>query len=343
MFLRNCWYVAAWSHEVEAGKLLARRIVGEPLVIYRQEGGSPVAMEDRCCHRHAPLSLGRQEGSAVRCMYHGWKYSAAGICVEIPGQSRIPEQARVRTYPAVERHSWIWVWMGAADKADESLIPAATGLDNPDWNLLCGSIAYQANYRLVLDNLLDFSHLSYVHQATFGGNDKWASIRPAVSRKERGVSIQWTLDDISPAPFAKAIGFAAERNDLKSSYDFIIPGVLLMTGLVRPHGEPFLDGEKGVMDSLTCQAVTPETEQTSRYFFSFGPRREVRDPAIAEGMMAGARAAFEEDRVMIEAQQRIINLAPDRPKVPMTADRALGQFRWLLDKLIEEENSRRSD
>lgn len=144
MFLRNCWYVAAWSHELGAGQPIPRRIIDEALVLYRDAAGKVVVLQDRCCHRHAPLSRGQMQGEALRCMYHGLLFSPQGECIEIPGQAVIPPQARVRAYPAVERHSWIWVWMGDAAKADPQLIPPSVGLDDPAWSLGCGQIDYEA-------------------------------------------------------------------------------------------------------------------------------------------------------------------------------------------------------
>jgi phenylpropionate dioxygenase-like ring-hydroxylating dioxygenase large terminal subunit len=102
MFLRNSWYVAARSAEV-ARKPLARILLNEPVALYRKEDGTPVALEDRCCHRQLPLSMGRLEGDELRCGYHGLKFDASGTCVEIPGQTAIPPQARVRAYPLLER------------------------------------------------------------------------------------------------------------------------------------------------------------------------------------------------------------------------------------------------
>ncbi|RJG22067.1 Rieske 2Fe-2S domain-containing protein, partial [Massilia cavernae] len=122
-FLKNCWYVIGWSHEFPAEDLVARTALGEPLVIYRRTDGTPVVFEDRCCHRLAPLSLGQREGNDLRCMYHGLKFAPSGRCIEIPGQEKVPASYCVRSYPAVERASWLWVWMGDPEAADESLIP----------------------------------------------------------------------------------------------------------------------------------------------------------------------------------------------------------------------------
>jgi phenylpropionate dioxygenase-like ring-hydroxylating dioxygenase large terminal subunit len=191
MWIRNAWYVAAWSHEVANEGLLARTIMNDPLVLYRIGNGSVVAMEDRCCHRLAPLSLGRREGDDLRCMYHGLKFGPDGRCNEIPGQTTIPAKAVVRGYPVVERGSWIWVWMGEAARADVSQIPETIATTDPDWNIQTGCLDYAANYQLINDNLLDLSHLAFVHEKTLGkGVPQWATERPTITRLERGVRFQ---------------------------------------------------------------------------------------------------------------------------------------------------------
>src|SRR5450631_545616 len=161
-FLKNTWYVTAWSHEVGADTMLARTIAGVPLLLWRDHAGPVAALEDRCCHRAAPLSKGRREGDRIRCMYHGLLFDATGRCIEIPSQDFIPPAARVRAFPIVERFKWIWVWMGDPHKADPTLIPDTHYLDDPGWRGIPDHMHYAANYLLVTDNLLDFSHLSYV-------------------------------------------------------------------------------------------------------------------------------------------------------------------------------------
>ncbi len=93
MFVRNCWYVATWSHLLPAGAVLGRQILDEPVVLYRTDSGRLVALEDRCPHRLAPLSLGRVRGEALQCMYHGLTLDPAGRCTRVPGTDRIPPQA----------------------------------------------------------------------------------------------------------------------------------------------------------------------------------------------------------------------------------------------------------
>ncbi|MGE4336519.1 MAG: Rieske 2Fe-2S domain-containing protein, partial [Pigmentiphaga sp.] len=108
MFVKNTWYVAGWGHEIVNGALLSRKLLNETILFYRKEDGTVAALDDRCCHRLAPLSLGRQEGDCIRCMYHGLKFGADGQCVEAPGLPRIPSKAKVRSYPVVEKNRWIW-------------------------------------------------------------------------------------------------------------------------------------------------------------------------------------------------------------------------------------------
>src|SRR5215469_10647791 len=164
MWIENAWYVAGWTHELKADAIAARTIIDRPLALYRTAAGQVVVLEDRCCHRFAPLSLGRIEGNDLRCMYHGLKFAPDGRCIEIPGQKLIPQSAQVRRYPAEVRGSWIWVWMGEAALADPAQIPAIVALDEPGWRLRSGQLDYTAHYLLIDDNLLDLSHLSFAHE-----------------------------------------------------------------------------------------------------------------------------------------------------------------------------------
>lgn len=337
---RNCWYVAAWSHEIEIGKPFAMSVLGDPLVIFRGSSGTVTVLEDRCVHRHAPLSIGRCEGDALRCMYHGLLFNADGAVIEIPGQSTIPPAASVKKYPAVERGGWVWVWMGRADRADERLIPAAIGPDDPDWLLGCGRLDYAAEARLICDNLLDFSHLTYVHANSFGAGDTFAMELPKVTPLERGVRFDRWLTS-NPGPVGRRTG---ELVDGWMRYDFLMPGVLLMWSGVYPVGSAkrFGMGEPdhaaamaGV--STTSQAVTPMTAKTARYFFSTGPHRDHGDTALRDIMVDVANRAFAEDKTMIEAQQRIIDTDPARPIMPTAADKGVTLFNRMMAKLAEQD------
>ena len=350
MWVKNCWYVAAWSYELEPGELVSRTIINEPLAIYRASDGTLVVMEDRCCHRFAPLSKGRLEGDDLRCMYHGLKFDRTGRCIEIPGQDTIPRTARVRAYPAVERHSWIWVWMGDPAQADERLIPQAVGLDDPDWTLGSGQMDYDANYLLINDNLTDFTHLTYVHANSFGASPEFAYTRPNIEPLERGIRVwRWVFESASEdSALAEKTGAAEVKGDGWQSYDFLAPGILLMHSATYPSGTAEklgfrpapMDSPGAMRETFTSQAVTPTSDKTSRYFFSWGPRAGEGAAEMAASLMQVAAIAFAEDKTMIEAQQKIIDLDPDRRETLTSADVGPSRMRSVIRRLAEQDSER---
>lgn len=341
-FLRNTWYVAAWSHEIGPQALFARTITRVPLLFWRDASGRVVAIEDRCCHRAAPLSMGRREGDHVRCMYHGLLFDTTGQCIEIPSQDFIPPAARVRGYPVVERSKWVWVWMGDAEKADPALIPDTHYLDDPGWRGKPGYLHYAANYLLITDNLLDFSHLSYVHETTLGGKASYARIRPTVTRAERSVRVErWLIDD-EPAPFLKGLKTWPGNVDRWNIYDVVLPGVLLMDSGSAPTGTGAPEGRRvDAAEFFGCQAVTPETEKTSHYFFQQSHAFALDDPSVTDRLTQSVLAGFQEDKDIILGQQRILDLDPESPMLAMRMDSALAAFRTMLGKAIEAERGDR--
>ena len=337
-YVRNAWYVASWSQDLAEKKPLGVSILDEPIVIWRS-GSQVVALEDRCVHRLAPLSLGRCEGDNLRCQYHGFLFNPEGRVVEIPGQEVIPRQAAVRRYPVAERHSWIWVWMGDPAKADATLIPPAIGLDDPEWILGHGFLDYAAEARLINDNLLDFSHLPYVHAASFKPPPSLSTSLPKLSATARGVRIErWTENN------STRMGEVSDLTDFYMRYDFVVPGVLLMWSGSFPPGTAKScnyegpDYAKAVKDvTFTSQAVTPTGARTSRYYFSWGPHRAHGDEALRDTLMNIAGQAFGEDKAMIEAQQRVIDRTAS-PKILQSAhDRAVTMFVNKVAQLIREE------
>jgi phenylpropionate dioxygenase-like ring-hydroxylating dioxygenase large terminal subunit len=341
MFIKNCWYVAAWSSELSGEGMIARTIINEPILLFRTSRGEVIALEDRCCHRQAPLSLGRREGDNIRCMYHGLKFDPDGRCIEIPGQATIPAQARVRRHAVAEKHSWLWVWMGDEASADQSLIPPAVGLDDPAWVMRTGSIDYQANHMLIHDNLCDFSHIAYVHEGSFGGGDhQIAKTRPKISTLLRGIRVErWSLN----VP-ARNYANAEAGQDRWLQYDYLVPGILLMRSENHPAGTAarFNNGEPAsepIHASFTSQAVTALTDDTSRYFYSWGPRacEVAAHPELPDSMLALANKAFEEDRRMIEAQQRNLKHRPEPEPLMIGHDRGPSLLRAIVEKLARQE------
>lgn len=344
MWLKNCWYVVAWDHELLADTLLARTVLGQPLLLYRKADGTPVALTNRCPHRQAPLSMGRREGDAIRCMYHGLRFEPDGRCVEIPGQPQIPTKMCARSYPIVEQGRWLWVWMGDPALADATRIPATPTLKHPEWRYRPGYMHYQADYLLICDNLLDFSHLSFVHEKTLGGSPNIAEVRPTVERisnglagrQVEGLAVTRHVQNTQPAPYHQRLGNFNGPVNRQFAYEFLLPGILLLHANVKPAANAELD-MTGALQFDSCQALTPETETTTHYFYMQAHAFRQDDATITEAIYQSLCTAFEEDRRMIEAQQRMLLTGPPQEMTAIIADQALYQFRRLVAQKVQAE------
>ncbi len=338
MFLRNCWYVIAWDHEIPAEGLFARTVLNEPILVLRTAGGRFAALEDRCCHRLAPLSKGRREGDCVRCGYHGLKFDADGRCVEIPGHDRIPAEARVRTYPVAVKHKWVFVWMGDPAKADERLLPDNFSNDDPAWRNRPGYLHYDTPYLLICDNLLDFSHLSYVHEKTLGGSTAIAQARPTIEPVARGLRVTRRVPDVPPPPYYQRIRRFAGNVDRWFVYDFVFPGTLLMSSGGKPVGQAEPDPANSVL-LHSCQTLTPETDTSTHYFFQQSHRADAGDDSVTEGIYESLVRAFNEDRDMITAQHRTMQASPGARMLPLAMDAAVVRFRRMLEEAVAAERA----
>ena len=348
-FIRNCWYVIAWDHEVTHDGLFSRTVLGEPILVLRAADGSLSAMLDRCCHRLAPLSKGIREGDAVPCGYHGLKFDCSGQCIEVPGVDRVPPHLKVRSYPVVEHNRWIFVWMGEPEKADRSLLPDNFSNQHADWCNKPGYMHYDVPYLLICDNLLDFSHLSYVHANTLGGSPAIARARPRIERmmagagRQVGVKVSRIVPDVPPSPY-----WMSFRDGLEGLYerwfiyDFVLPGTLLMDSGGRANAAP--DDESRTVHMHSCQTLTPETATTTHYFFQQSCQRRdfEREPQTVDRMHATLLKAFQEDRDMITAQYQALQATPDLSMAPLPSlDAALSHFRSLVQRWIDDEQGAR--
>lgn len=341
--LKDAWYVCAYTSELEEKEMVPTTLLGEPVVIYRKADGTPAALEDRCVHRMAPLSLGRVEGDNLRCMYHGMLFGEDGAVLEIPGQDLIPKRACVKSYPIIERSGWLWIWPGNPQRADPDLIPPVYGIRNPDWILHEGRLDYKCASDLIIVNLIDLGHLTWVHRDSFGADQAWAETVPNSTPIERGVRVTRWLRNIPPIP---PLGAAAahERVDHWTTFDFYAPGVFHFYNALYPVGTYDRYGggvpERSndlLFEHYTQQAVMPMTAQHSRYFFTWGPSAVTGTVDDGKKMAQINYEAFAEDQVIIEAQQKILNLDPSRRPMPTVHDKAVTIYEGILRKLIREE------
>jgi len=257
MWLKNCWYVAAFTRELGAS-LLSRTILGQPLVMFRTSEGRPVALEDRCPHRGVPLSMGRLVGDTVRCTYHGLRLDADGKCVRIPCQDQIPAAARVRSFTLHERHGCVWIWFGDAAASDPGLIPDVHWLDDPQWAACTGYTHAQANYQLFNDNLLDLSHESYLHEGTIG-NEAVAEAPVQTSVANNQVKVYREIQNCEPPPFyVQATGFTTRINRWHTT-TFTPPSYCLIENGSYPVDRTRAE----TLERKVIHLITPETSTSS--------------------------------------------------------------------------------
>ncbi len=343
MFLKNCWYVAAWGHEVAGDGLLSRKILGEQVLLYRQRNGEAAALIDRCSHRFAPLSKGRREGDYVRCMYHGLVFNADGLCVEEPGRDQPSDNTSIRSYPLVEKYKMLWIWMGDAQRADPSLIPDCHWQDDPAWRSIPAYIHYEADYRLIMDNQLDFSHLSFVHENTLGGSRKIAETVPTLEAIEGGIRLtRWYLNEPEIAPYLRGVVDLKGAIDRWHIYDWFTGGnVLNMDSGSAPAGTGAPQGHRAPqsLQFHATQCTTPEDEHCSHFFWTYAHNFNLNDPAFTKALAGRIEIGFVEDREMIEAQQKVVDVSGDDKMAFISVDLGLTQGRRLLNRAIAAEQA----
>jgi phenylpropionate dioxygenase-like ring-hydroxylating dioxygenase large terminal subunit len=338
---RTQWYCAAFGYELQ-DKPLGRMFLNEPVVMYRRTDGTPVAFEDRCCHRRAPLSEGKVEGDNLRCGYHGFLYDPSGAAVWAPGQDRLPAGARVRAYPIVEKHGWIWIWMGDPALADAKAAPDYDKYDDPKWLAHDELIPIKANYFLVVDNLLDLSHLPFLHAATIGSPE---DVNPKLTW-ERGpdwVKGVRTARGLSPSAHNLQAGLDF-RFDRTQIILFEPPSQVTIDILSNEYGKEYGDPSGRMNHRMVIYgSITPETDSSCHYFSAIA-----RDFAIGGNdntpgtSRRGSSAAFQEDKRMLEAEQRIIGLNPAASQVDVIGDAGGLQARRIIERILAEEGMTRA-
>src|SRR5882724_5915842 len=339
MFIRNAWYVAAWVSEIQHVPL-ARTLLGEPIVLFRRASGAVAAVEDRCCHRGLPLSLGEVRGETIVCGYHGISYEGDGKCAAIPGQTHVPPRMRIRSYAIVERDELLWIWMGAVADADSVLIPPYPyHNDHTQWPHLTHTQHLRCSYRLVIDNLLDLTHLAFVHKRTIGGDpDAHSKAQFSVTATERGVKfVRWLLNSVPPPTYANAVNFKG-RVDRWMDFEFVAPGVVYQfTGALDVGQGAYEHGNRqGGFALRIFHGVTPETADSCFYFWSGSHGYRQNESHVTQALFVALSSTFAEDAVILEAQHTSLRRRAE-PLFSTTHDRARVIAERALDKLLARE------
>jgi phenylpropionate dioxygenase-like ring-hydroxylating dioxygenase large terminal subunit len=339
LFIRNAWYVAAWADEIGEAPL-ARRICNEPVVLFRDQQNRVAALLDMCCHRGAPLHMGKVVEEGLQCGYHGLVFDRSGACVRVPGQTHILERTRVRGFPVVEQDAFVWIWMGDPAKADVStIVPWPYHNDAKNWPHRHTMYPIKAAAMLMVDNLMDLTHLGYVHVSTIGGNPaQHVDAKMETQRTPLGLKFtRWMLNSLPPPTYVRAVGFQG-RIDRCQRFEFVAPAsVLQWTGAAEAGAYRDGDTSGSPLEFRLFHALTPETDTTCFYFWSAANGFRQDEPAATEQFFEQVAAAFMEDKTVVEGQQVRLAELGESALVDIATDAARLHMRRTVERMVQEE------
>ncbi len=341
-FPLNAWYACACDVELRH-ELLARTVCNQKLVMFRQLDGTVAILEDACWHRLLPLSKGRLNGDELTCGYHGLVYNADGRCTHMPSQETINPSACVRSFPAAEKHRFVWVWPGDPALADTALIPDLHWNDDPAWAGDGKMIRVKCDYRLVLDNLMDLTHETFVHGSSIG--QRAVAEAPFVATHgDRTATVTRWMEDIEAPPFwaaqiRHATGYEG-RVDRWQIIRFEAPATIAIDVGVAPAGSGAVpkDGQPGDrrrgVNGYVLNTITPETDTTCLYFWAFARNYCLGEQRLTHELREGVASIFREDELILEAQQQAIDEHPGYSFYNLNIDAGSMWMRKLIDRMI---------
>src|SRR4051812_3935027 len=341
MYLKNAWYVACTPDEI-AGKPLGRTLCGDRIVLFHAEGGNVSALEDFCPHRGAPLSLGtvRDDGRIV-CGYHGLVMGGDGKCVGMPGQRVRPT---IKSYPALERNGFIWVWPGEKSLADPSKLHHLPWAQSPEWAYGGGLFHVNCDYRLMIDNLMDLTHETYVHATSIGQKEIDETPTRTVTEGDTVVTSRH-MEGVMPPPFWRV---ALRGNNLADDVPvdrwqicrFTPPShVLIEVGVAHAGNGGYHADAKYKASSIVVDFITPETETSIWYFWGMARNFNPHDKALTANIREGQGKIFSEDLQMLESQQRNLLANPGRRLLSLNIDSGGVQARRVIDRMLAQERA----
>lgn len=342
-FLKNLWYVAANASELDA-EMVSRTICNEKIVMYRTSDGEVVALQDRCPHRFVPLSMGKRVGDTLRCGYHGLRFAADGQCAEMPNDDTADiSRVCIRSYPAVQRYGVVWIWMGDKELADPELIPTFDFITDEAYEGAQGYLHVKANYQLITDNLLDLSHVHYLHPAVDHGADFNTFQNKVKAEGDEVWSMLWRPNLKFPEERLTWMGLPLDvRIDGQGHSRWTAPSLELVYTAWFEHGKSAEEGAR----SPSAHLITPETETTSHYFWAVGRTYQTHDKELTAKTAEMVSGIFTmEDGPMIEAQQAAMGESTDfldhKPLI-LKADAAGVLARRTLKRRIKNEQDSKS-
>lgn len=341
-FVKNVWYIAAHAYELDEQPMVARTIASQAVVMFRKADGEVAALEDRCPHRFVPLSMGKRIGDTVQCGYHGLAFDASGACSDAPNDSE-EQRARicVGSFVAVERYKVIWLWLGAPEAADPALIPPFEFLDDRRYAVARGRSHITANYQMLADNLLDLSHVHYLHPEVHAGSNFSDFTNKVKVDGDTVWSMLWRHHYAIDEQRQKVFGMNADDIEGQGHSRWNAPGSLLVDTAYWEHGKSI--DQDGAIRVPSAHLLTPETEYTTHYFWGSGRNFLIDNEDMTRATAAGNKRIFEtEDGPMCEAQQRAMGESTDflaQSPIILHADAAGLAARRVIKRMLRQEGA----
>jgi vanillate O-demethylase monooxygenase subunit len=334
IWVTNAWYVAAWDAEVDSAPL-ARTICGVPMVFYRKLSRQVVALRDACPHRLLPLSLGLREGDSIRCKYHGLKLGPDGVAEEMPLKSDgVNRGICAEAFVTHERHRFVWVWVGERDKADPALIPDLWPCSHPDWRFDGGYYHVAADYRLMIDNLMDLTHETYVHAGSIGQPEIMHAPLVCQTEGDSVVLSRW-MPGIDAPPFWRGALGQEGPVDRWQICRFLLPSAVIIDVGVAPVGAgATLERHDQGVRGFVIDVMTPESETSHHYFWGMARNFDIDDQGFTARFKQQQGAVFAQDKVILEAQQRSIEANPDMKLQAYSIDQGGIRARQIISRKI---------
>ncbi|MBU2867819.1 aromatic ring-hydroxylating dioxygenase subunit alpha [Pacificibacter marinus] len=337
--VRNAWYVAAWSSEID-DELRRFVILGDPVLLYRRGDGTVAALEDRCPHRLLPLSKGKRIGDAVQCGYHGLTFGSDGKCTRVPGQDKIPPSAYVEAYPTEERHGIVWIWMGDAHSANTDDIFDLPQFSDPNWHAHHGDALHlESNYLNVAENLVDPAHVSFVHPTTLG-NSASENVPVHVSTEGKTITAWRWIRDAEPIGFFKAFGGFTGNVDRWHYYHLYVPSIAVIDFGSADVADKIKEDDRDSGNRIfALHFMTPVTENYTIDRWMHLRNTAVDTEEASEKIDAMFRIAFGEDKEILEAVHAEEQAPLKRRPIRIAVDRGPMVYRKRINALLERERT----
>lgn len=330
------WWIVAYSSEVSRA-ILGRSILGERIILYRTEQGEAVALSGICPHRSFPLEKSRLVDDNVQCGYHGFTFGKDGGCMLVPSQSGIPTNSSLRRYPVQERGNLIWIWTGEEDNADPALLPdlAAIGIGNPDWTFEEHPLmTIKGRYTLLIDNLMDLSHASYIHEDSIPGSDAIVRIPAELIDIEKSLNVVRCGKSLPLNPYI-SLQFPDQQEKIDQHFDAEFFG----PALIRTGGTTYDSATGEELGTLNfIHGITPEGPNSVHYFVvtarNFGPDNHV----LSKMNLDMGTHIQPQDKVAIEAVEQVLQTAT-RPvrEISARVDNGALKARLRIERQIKAE------